>query len=89
MRSTKNEKMIALGRRGAEFFYKRDSAHKVPKTSAQKIADDLNKLGYKTDDSCYWWVYDMDTIDCMACYQGFRRTKNGIVEYSYDYYSVY
>ena len=73
--------MIAKAKAGAEFAYSRESAHAVPASSAQAIADDLNRLKYDLKPGQLWQVYEMDWYKreyTAAGYQRFTR-RNGAI----------
>ena len=55
------EKFIAASVKGKEFLFDKSRMIAVPKTSAQKIADALNKLNYKLKDSETWFVHNNDS----------------------------
>lgn len=54
------QKFIAIAAKGQEFLYSKRSMIAVPESSAQKIADALNKVGYNLKQGETWWVYDND-----------------------------
>lgn len=52
--------IVAISTKGREFLFKANTAHKVPKTSAQKIADLLNSIKYQLKDGETWHVHEID-----------------------------
>lgn len=73
--------IVAIARRGAEFLYRANTAHKVPKTSAKTICDALNKVGFMlTGDNDVWHVYtdipEWSNAGAYASTQAFRRRNN-------------
>lgn len=75
--------IIAKGCKGAEFYYKAASAHKAPKTSANKICEALNKAGYKLNDNETWHVYEVSGFENAAIYaegQRFAIRKGRLIE---------
>ena len=55
------EKFLAISLKGKEFLFKKYGMIAVPKSSAQKIADVLNKLNYMLKDGETWFVHDNDS----------------------------
>ena len=55
------EKFIAASVKGKEFLFDKSRMIAVPKTSAQKIADALNKLNYKLKVGETWFVHNNDS----------------------------
>lgn len=53
-------KFIARAVKGKEFLFSKATMIAVPESSAQKIADALNKVGYNLKQGEIWWVYDND-----------------------------
>ena len=53
---------VAISRKGAEFFYIRHTAILTPTKTAAQIADFLNKIQYKINDtqSEIWTVHEAD-----------------------------
>lgn len=77
------KKMVAISKAGAEFAYKRESAHEVPASSAQAIADALNAAQYRIKPGEVWAVHDMDWFMeeyTGAGYQKFSRRNGKIYE---------
>ena len=58
------QKFVAISSKGHEFLYKRSSMIAVPTSSAQKIADALNRVKYKIKDTETetWFVHDNDWV---------------------------
>ena len=55
------EKFLAVSMRGSEFMFDKKRMIAVPKSSAPKIADVLNKIKYKLkNDNEVWCVHDND-----------------------------
>jgi hypothetical protein len=77
--------VIARAKKGAEFLYSYGSAHKVPKASARKICDALNRLQYGITEEQVWHVFEVDEYDRAFFYgerQSFRIYRNKIIERS-------
>ena len=75
--------IVAKGIKGKEFFYKAQTAHKVPERNAQKVADILNACGYRFQDGETWHVYNVDEYDNAYYYaegQRFTYGKGGTVK---------
>ena len=75
--------ILARTVKGKEFIYSIASAHKVPKVSAQKICDALNKAQYGITPEQAWFKYEIDQYDSAYDYaktQSFRIYKGKIYE---------
>lgn len=64
-------KIIAIAPTGAEYVYKRDSAHVVPASSAEKIRSAPNKAEFRLRSGETWHLYDADADELAACWQKF------------------
>ena len=53
-------KLIAKTRIGTEYVHSKINAYFAPDTSAQKMADLLNKNNYDLKPGEIWYVYDQD-----------------------------
>lgn len=73
-------KIIAIAPAGAEYVYKRDSAHVVPVSSAEKIRSALNAAGYRLRSGETWHVYDADACELAACWQRFYIRSGRLYE---------
>lgn len=51
-------KIVALSVKGKEFLFSYKNAFFAPDSSAQKMADILNKNQYKTTSDTTWFVHD-------------------------------
>lgn len=69
-------KIIAKAQKGKEFLYNLDSAGFAPDSSAQKMADDMNKANYKLGPGEVWHVYDAQYGDDLRIFKKFYYTKN-------------
>lgn len=72
--------IVAITTTGKEFFYNGRTAHKVPRTKADKIADALNAARYGLKYGQAWHVYEIDIYDAAIEYavcQSFSTTKGG------------
>ena len=58
------EKFVAIACKGKEFIYRRDSAHAVPVSSAEKIRSALNAAGYRLRPGETWHLYDNEGLYC-------------------------
>lgn len=68
--------VVAKSKKGAEFFYQRNSARQVHKASAQKIADAMNRAkfeGLKDDE--IWFVHEVNSFSDTAIIAGNRWAK--------------
>jgi polysaccharide pyruvyl transferase WcaK-like protein len=54
------KKLIAKTQTGTEFLHSKTNAFFATETSAQKIADILNKNNYQLKENELWHVYDFD-----------------------------
>ena len=54
------EKLIAIAPKGKEFIFKTSLMIAVPKSSAVKIRNRLNRERYKLKDGEVWHIYDND-----------------------------
>lgn len=80
------KKMVAISRKGAEFAYKRVSAHAVPASSAAEIAAALNESMYMLKPGEIWAVHDLDWYTeeyTAAGYQRFTRRRGTIYRSRY------
>lgn len=66
-------KIIAIAPAGAEYVYKRDSAHVVPVSSAEKIRSALNAAGYRLRSGETWHLYDVGPYDNAYGYAALQR----------------
>lgn len=74
-------KVIAKSRKGAEFFYKAETARKVSERSAEKILKVLNEMRWRLEDGEVWHIHEVDSYDNAYYYaqnQAFT-IRNGIV----------
>ena len=71
--------ILAKSIKGAEFAYSAASAHKVPKTSARKICNALNKVGYKLNAGECWFVHEVSGWENAGIYAEGQRfaIRNG------------
>lgn len=77
--------MLVLARspEGKEFLYSSSSAHSVPKASANKIRDTLNRIRYKLKDGEVWHLHEVGQYDLAYEYgqcQSFRIRTGHIYE---------
>lgn len=75
--------ILAIAPKGKEFLYRLSSAHSVPKASADRIRDVLNKAGHKLKDGETWHMYDVGPYDNayeIAHYQSFRIRTGCVYE---------
>lgn len=74
-------KVIAKSRKGAEFFYKAETARKVSERSAEKILIILNDMRWRLEDNEVWYIHEVDQYDKAYWYaqdQAFT-IRNGVV----------
>lgn len=71
--------IIARTRKGEEFQYSYASAHRVPKSSARKICDALNRAQYGITPEQIWHVYEIDKYDIAYDFAEHKRfgIRNG------------
>lgn len=78
--------VLAKSAAGHEFLYVGESAHKVTKKDADKIAAILNDLHYDLKDGQVWYPHTIDEYDSTAwiyaaeCGQSFTLTKAGALK---------
>lgn len=67
--------MIVLAKsiKGHEFIYSPKSAHGVPKSSARKIMDALNRAGYDLKDDQVWHIHEVGSYDDASFYAGHQK----------------
>ena len=78
--------ILAVAPKGKEFLYRSSSAHSVPKASAYRIRDALNRAGHKLKDGEVWHLYEVGPYDNaydIARYQSFSTRKGRIYESAY------
>ena len=76
-------KMLAISKQGAEFMYKRDSAHYVSERGAADICATLNERRYKLQAGECWAVHDCGGYEIAytaAGYLSFTRRNGRIYE---------
>lgn len=74
-------KMIAKAVEGKEFFYDRNSAHKVSARSAEEICAALNEKRYKLADGQIWNIYEAGWYEAeytAMAYQTFYKRNGNI-----------
>ena len=75
--------ILAKSVKGQEFLYSKRSAHKVPKTSADKICEALNKINYDLKNGETWFKHEVTNYDdayIFAETQAFRVSKGTLKE---------
>lgn len=72
---------VAIAVKGKEFLYRANTRLSVPKSSANKIREILNKTGYHLRDGEIWHVYDTEFGDEMA---GSARMRKGNVRINWE-----
>lgn len=75
--------VVAKSKKDHEFLYVPKTAHSVPKSSAKKICDALNKCGYKLTHDEVWYIHEVGPYDDAYYYadmQSFSIRKNSIYE---------
>ena len=78
--------VLAKSAAGHEFLYVGESAHKVAKKSADKIAAILNDLRYDLKEGQIWFPHEIDEYNTAAwiyaaeCGQSFTLTKAGALK---------
>ena len=75
--------VLAKSLAGQEFLYSAKSAHAVPKTSARKIMDALNKARYDLAEGQVWHLHEVGEYDDAEWYgerQRFSIRKGVIYE---------
>lgn len=66
----KKLKLIAKTLIGTEFLHSRKECYFAPAGSAKRMADEMNKIGYKLNDGEKWHVYDYDwSMENYVCWQ--------------------
>lgn len=80
--------VVAVSVKGREFLYNPKTAHKVPKSSAQKICDICNscKFMIKNPDIETWFIHEIDTYSSAYTYyllQEFKIRNGSVKEYAY------
>ncbi len=66
---------IAVTREGKEYFYKTSTRIVVPKASATKIVNALNKAKYKLTEGEKWHIYETECMDVMYGRAFIRKNK--------------
>lgn len=86
MRATK---FIAITVDGCEYMYSKGFMIAVPKTTAQAIADALNRIRYELKDNEKWWVYDNDFVTDDWIEYEIRRYSKKSGKLKVEYYDRY
>lgn len=78
--------MLVLARsiKGAAFWYNAASAHEVPKRSAGKIRDILNRNNYQLKEGEEWYLHDVGYYDNGYYYaksQRFTIYKGSVIDH--------
>ena len=74
--------VLAISKKGAEFFYKAETAHVVKEKQAEIIAQVLNNCKVAVDGTeTVWALHEIDkysTAYTFACEQAFLATRDGM-----------
>ena len=75
--------ILAISCKGQEYLYKKSTAHKVSKASANKICQALNTVKYKLNDNEVWHIHEVYGYEDAAVYaegQEFKIYRNNLRE---------